>query len=265
MKQQRKPVQVGSSSIGDGKFAIWAGPCSVESLAQLRETAGQVKKLGATGLRGGLFKLRTDPEAFQGLGREAFEIARQVKREVGLPFVSEITDPRQLNDMYDVVDAYQVGSRNMHNYSLLQELSRIDKPVLLKRGLSATFKEWMLAAEYLIKGGNDRIILCERGIRTFETATRNTFDINAIALARLETPFPILADPSHGTGQARLVPSIALAAAAAGADGLLIEVHPDPANALSDGYQSLDFDAFGGLMNQLPKVLRALDRDLAVL
>lgn len=263
MNQKRKPVRVGSSIIGDGNFSVWAGPCSVESLTQFREAATQVKKLGATGLRGGVFKLRTDPSAFQGLGFEAFEIARQVKREVGLPFVSEITDPRQINDMFDVVDAFQVGSRNMHNYSLLQELSRVEKPVLLKRGLSATFKEWMLAAEYLIKGGNDNVILCERGIRTFETATRNTFDINAIALARLETPFPILADPSHGTGQARLVPHVALAAAAAGADGLLIEVHPDPAHALSDGYQSLDFDAFGGLMGKLPPVLRALDRDLA--
>jgi 3-deoxy-7-phosphoheptulonate synthase len=265
MNHTRKPVRVGSSSIGDGNFSIWAGPCSVESLAQLRQTANQVKKLGATGLRGGLFKLRTDPNAFQGLGPEAFNIVRQVKSEVGLPFVSEITDPRQLNDMYDIVDAFQVGSRNMHNYSLLQELSKINKPVLLKRGLSATFKEWMLAAEYLIKGGNDQIILCERGIRTFETATRNTFDINAIALAKLETPFPILADPSHGTGQARLVPAVALAAAAAGADGLLIEVHPDPAHALSDGYQSLDFEAFGGLMSKLPPLLKALDRDLAVL
>jgi 3-deoxy-7-phosphoheptulonate synthase len=264
MNHKRKPVKVGSTSIGDGSFSIWAGPCSVESLNQLQETASQVKKLGATGLRGGLYKLRTDPAAFQGLGRDAYQIVRQVTREVGLPFVSEITDPRQLNDMYDVVDAFQVGSRNMHNYSLLQELSRVEKPVLLKRGFSATFKEWMLAAEYLIKGGNDRIILCERGIRTFETATRNTFDINAIALAKAETGFPVFADPSHGTGQARLVPAIALAAAAAGADGLLIEVHPDPAHALSDGFQSLDFEEFGGLMKRLPRVLEALDRSLAV-
>jgi len=265
MKHKCKPVKVGSSIIGEGSFSIWAGPCSVESLAQLRETANQVKKLGATGLRGGLYKLRTDPNAFQGLGREAFGIVKEVKKETGLPFVSEVTDPRQIPDMYDVVDAFQVGSRNMHNYSLLQELSRLEKPILLKRGFSATFKEWMLAADYLIKGGNDRIILCERGIRTFETATRNTFDINAIAMAKLETPFPVLADPSHGTGQARLVPTVALAAAAAGADGLLIEVHPDPQNALSDGYQSLDFEAFAGLMKRIPRVLNALDRDLAEL
>lgn len=265
MKHKCKPVKVGSSIIGDGSFSTWAGPCSVESLDQFRQTAHYVKKMGATGLRGGLFKLRTDPSAFQGLGRGAYDIVREVKKEVGLPFVSEITDPRQLSDMFDVVDAFQVGSRNMHNYSLLQELSRIQKPILLKRGFSATFKEWMLAADYLIKGGNEQIILCERGIRTFETSTRNTFDINAIAMAKLETPFPVLADPSHGTGLSRLVPAISLAAAAAGADGLLIEVHPDPAKALSDGYQSLNFEQFGGLMTRLPRVLNALDRDLAEL
>lgn len=264
MKHNSKPVKVGSSIVGAGAFSIWAGPCSVESLEQFRETANQVKKLGATGLRGGLFKLRTDPTAFQGLGREAFQIARQVKQEVGLPFVSEITDPRAIEDMLDVVDAFQVGSRNMHNYALLKELAGTDKPVLLKRGFSATFKEWMLAADYLIKGGNDQIILCERGIRTFETATRNTFDINAIAMAKIETPFPVLADPSHGTGISKLVPAVALAAAAAGADGLLIEVHPNPEQALSDGYQSLDFPAFEGLMDRMPKLLHALDRRLAV-
>ncbi len=263
MNHKCKPVKVGSSSVGGGSFSIWAGPCSVESLSQLSETALAVKQMGATGLRGGLFKLRTDPTAFQGLGREAFDIVRSVKKQVGLPFVSEITDPRQVSDMFDVVDAFQVGSRNMHNYSLLQELSRIKKPILLKRGFSATFKEWMLAADYLIKGGNDQIILCERGIRTFETATRNTFDINAIAMAKLETPFPVLADPSHGTGQARLVPAVALAAAAAGADGLLIEVHPDPQHALSDGYQSLNFAEFDGLMKRMPRLLSAMDRSMA--
>lgn len=258
MDHKCKPVKVGSCSVGGGTFAVWAGPCSVESLQQFRATAEFVKDCGAVGLRGGLFKLRTDPMAFQGLGREAFEIVKTVKAEVGLPFVSEITDPRQISDLAPVVDAFQVGSRNMHNYSLLQELSRIKTPVFLKRGFSATFKEWMLAADYLVKGGNDQIVLCERGIRTFETATRNTFDINAIALAKLETPFPVLADPSHGTGQARLVPAISLAAAAAGADGLLIEVHPNPAEAKSDGYQSLDFSTFKNLMLKLDLLLKAL-------
>ena len=182
----------------------------MESTEQFSKVASEVKSKGAVGLRGGVFKLRTNPEAFQGLGREAYDIVKKVKAETGLPFVSEITDPRQIADLHDVVDAFQVGSRNMHNYSLLKELSHLKKPVLLKRGLAALFKEWMLAADYLVQGGNDNIILCERGIRTFETATRNTFDINAIVLAKKETHFPVLADPSHGTGIAALVPGVAL-------------------------------------------------------
>jgi 3-deoxy-7-phosphoheptulonate synthase len=265
MNHNFRVVKVGHSIVGGGSFSVWGGPCSVESLEQFSKTAQTVRKLGGTGLRGGLYKLRTDPESFQGLGTAAFEIVKQVKQETGLPFVSEITDPRQISDFLDVVDAFQVGSRNMHNYALLKELGQVKKPVLLKRGLAATFKEWMLAAEYLVKGGNEAVILCERGIRTFETGTRNTFDINAIALAKQETPFPILADPSHGTGMASLVPSVALAAAAAGADGLLIEVHPDPKHAMSDGFQSLDFNQFENLMDKLPKLLAALDRKMATI
>jgi 3-deoxy-7-phosphoheptulonate synthase len=257
-------VKVGSSIIGGGPFSVWAGPCSVESLEQFKSTAKEVKHFGGAGLRGGLFKLRTDPAAFQGLGREAYDIAKQVKTEVQLPFVSEITDPRQINDLFEVVDAFQVGSRNMHNYALLKELAQVKKPVLLKRGFAATFKEWMLAADYLVKGGNEAVILCERGIRTFETSTRNTFDINSIALAKAETGFPVLADPSHATGRADLVIPVSLAAAAAGADGLLVEVHPDPSKAKSDGYQSLNFKQFETLMTKLPKLLQALDRKMAV-
>ena len=260
MNQKAKTVTVGSSVVGGGPFSVWAGPCSVESLAQFSSVAQEVKRWGGAGLRGGVYKLRTDPTAFQGLGREAYDIIKKVKAESGLAFVSEITDPRQIADLHDIVDAFQVGSRNMHNYSLLKELSHLQKPILLKRGLSALFKEWMLAADYLVRGGNENIILCERGIRTFETATRNTFDINAIVLAKLESPFPVLADPSHGTGLAKLVP----AAAAAGADGLLIEVHPDPSQAMSDGYQSLNFAEFAKLMTTLPKLLHALDRKMAV-
>lgn len=263
MNHKQRSVKIGSTTVGDGSFSVWAGPCSIESAEQFTLTAKTVKKFGASALRGGLYKLRTDPTAFQGLGREAFEIAKKVKSELNMPFVSEVTDPRQITDLLDVVDMFQVGSRNMHNYALLKELGQFKKPVLLKRGLSATFKEWMLAAEYLVKGGNEDIVLCERGIRTFETATRNTFDINAIALAKQEAPFPVLADPSHGTGIAKLVPAVALAAAAAGADGLLIEVHPHPSTALSDGYQSLDFKQFEDLMSKLPKLLAALDRKLA--
>lgn len=265
MKHNSKPVKVGSSTIGDGSFSVWAGPCSIESREQFLATAHEVKKRGGVGLRGGLFKLRTDPTSFQGLGEKAFEIVKQVKQEAQLPFVSEVTDPRQIADFMDIVDVFQVGSRNMHNYSLLKELSLVKKPVLLKRGLAATFKEWMLAADYLLKGGNDQIILCERGIRTFETSTRNTFDINSIALAKHESPFPVLADPSHGTGMAKIVSQVALAAAAAGADGLLIEVHPEPAKALSDGYQSLNFEQYSDLMNRLPKLLAAIDRKMATL
>ncbi|MGZ3722598.1 MAG: 3-deoxy-7-phosphoheptulonate synthase [Bdellovibrionales bacterium] len=265
MAAQSKVIQLGSTRIGGGGFSVLAGPCAVESAEQFAAVAREVKRVGAVGLRGGVFKLRTNPEAFQGLGREAYDIVKKVKAETGMAFVSEITDPRQVADLHDVVDAFQVGSRNMHNYSLLKELSHLRKPVLLKRGLSALFKEWMLAADYLVQGGNENVILCERGIRTFETSTRNTFDINAIVLAKRESPFPILADPSHGTGIAALVPGVALAAAAAGADGLLIEVHPNPAQALSDGYQSLNFQEFEALMTKLPKLLAALDRKMEIL
>ena len=263
MNHKFNVVKVGPDLVGGGPFTVWAGPCSVESEEQFRATATVVKRNGGVGLRGGLYKLRTDPTAFQGLGREAYGMVQAIKHEFELPFISEVTDPRQIEDLMDVTDVFQVGSRNMYNYALLQELGRIDRPILLKRGLSATFKEWMMATEYLVKGGNDRVILCERGIRTFETSTRNTFDINAIALAKIETPFPVLADPSHGTGRADLVGAIALAAAAAGADGMIVEVHPDPSQAKSDGPQSLNFEQFENLMQRLPRVLAALDRKLA--
>ncbi len=265
MKQISKVVKIGSSQLGGGPFSVWAGPCSIESDLQISTIAKEVKRLGGVGLRGGLYKLRTDPTQFQGMGPDAYEIIRKAKAEFGLPFVSEITDPRQIDDLHDIVDMFQVGSRNMYNYALLKELGTLRKPVLLKRGLSALFKEWMLAANYLARGGNEEIVLCERGIRTFETATRNTFDINAIALAKLETPYPVLADPSHGTGRADLVIPVALAAAAAGADGLLVEVHPEPAKALSDGYQSLNLPQFESLMEQLPKILTAMNRNMATL
>ncbi|NCN42150.1 3-deoxy-7-phosphoheptulonate synthase [bacterium] len=253
-------MRIGQLEVGGPQFTVIAGPCSVESREQFFQTSSFVKSKGAQALRGGLFKLRTDPSTFQGLGVNAYQLAKEVKSELGLPFISEITDPRQMSDLDDVVDAYQVGSRNMHNYSLLKELGMSNKPVLLKRGLAALFKEWILAAEHIVKSGNDQIILCERGIRTFETSTRNTLDLNSVALAKQETHFPVLADPSHGTGMASLVTPMALASAAAGADGLLIEVHPDPSKALSDGFQSLNFEQFENLMNRLNLVLPALDR-----
>ena len=179
-----------------------------------------------------------------------------------MPFISEITDPRQIADMMDFVDVFQVGSRNMHNYALLKELGQTDKPVLLKRGFAGTIKEWLLAADYVVKGGNENVALCERGIRTFETATRNTFDINAIAYIKQNSSFPVIADTSHGTGETSLVTPVALASAAAGADGLLIETHPNPAEAQSDGFQALNFDQFEDLMTSLPKVLEAVGKKM---
>ncbi|RME17496.1 MAG: 3-deoxy-7-phosphoheptulonate synthase [Bdellovibrio sp.] len=256
------PVKVGPWTIGGEKFTIIAGPCSIESYEHFLETAQAVKQRGAAMLRGGLFKLRTHPDSFQGLEAEGLDLAKRVLQEVQLPFFSEVTDPRQIGDLMDVVDVFQVGSRNMYNYSLLKELGQVSKPVLLKRSFSGTIKEWLLAAEYIAKAGNSQIILCERGIRTFETATRNTFDINAIAFIKQNSPFPILADPSHGTGKRSLVTPVALAATAAGADGLLLEVHPQPDQALSDGYQTLNFDEFENLVEKTKKLLPLLGRQL---
>lgn len=265
MTEKASPVKVGQISIGgnNGGFAVIAGPCSIESQEQMSTIAESVKSNGAVALRGGMFKLRTDPNSFQGLGREAFEIVRKVKASTNLPFFCEVTDPRQISDMMEFVDAFQVGSRNMHNYALLKELGQTDKPVLLKRGFSGLVKEWILAADYVVSGGNDQVILCERGIRTFETCTRNTFDLNAIAHVKEYSSYPVVADPSHATGDSRLVIPMSLAAAAAGADGLIVEVHHQPDQAKSDGFQALDLDQFKTLMIRLEKVLSALDRTLA--
>jgi 3-deoxy-7-phosphoheptulonate synthase len=262
MNQRTRTVKVGASVVGAGGFSVFAGPCSIESREQFAETSTFVKKHGAIGLRGGVFKLRTNPASFQGLGEKAYDIAREIKLATGLPFVSEVTDPRQISDLEGVVDMFQVGSRNMHNYALLKELGATQKPVLLKRGFAALMKEWILAADYIVQSGNDRVILCERGIRTFETATRNTFDINAIVYAKQNSSFPVIADPSHATGDAKMVTPVALAAAAAGADGLLVEVHPRPSEALSDGYQSLTFTQFEDLMSGLKKILPAVGKEL---
>jgi 3-deoxy-7-phosphoheptulonate synthase len=255
-------VQVGPYKIGGPDFVVMAGPCSIESLDQFSQTAEFVKEHGAVMLRGGMFKLRTNPETFQGMGSDAFSIVREVKARVGLPFVSEITDPRQVEAFAELVDVFQVGSRNMHNYALLKELGQVNKPVLLKRGFSGLISEWLLSAEYLVKHGNPNVVLCERGIRTFETATRNTFDLNAIAYVKQNSSFPVIADPSHATGQTSLVTPMALAAAAAGADGIIVEVHPNPAVALSDGAQALTLPLFSELMTKLEKLLTALDRPL---
>lgn len=257
------PVAIGPYLVGGHDFAVVAGPCSIESRDQFLMTGQAVRDAGAIMLRGGMFKLRTDPKSFQGLGQDAYSVAKDVKSRLGMPFISEVTDIREIEPMLNVVDVFQVGSRNMHNYALLKELGQAGKPILLKRGFSALIKEWLLAAEYLEKHGNSQIVLCERGIRTFETATRNTFDLNAIAYIKQTTGLPVIADPSHATGARELVTPMALAAAAAGADGIIVEVHPKPAEALSDGFQALTFADFKDLMWQLERVLTALDRGVA--
>ncbi len=257
-----RPVKVGSVPIGGGPFVVIAGPCAVESGELLAETSRAVARAGASLLRGGIYKLRTSPSSFQGLGREGLEMVRGIKEELGLPLVTEVTDPRHLESMLDVVDMLQVGSRNMFNYPLLSEVGKTGKPVLLKRGFSARVEEWLLAAEYIQREGNEEIVLCERGIRTFETVTRNTLDLASVAWVRSRHPFPVLVDPSHATGLRELVEPMALAAAAAGADGLLVEVHPRPEEALSDGRQSLDTAGFERLMSRLSALLSALDRPL---
>ena len=255
---QTKIVKIGDHEVGGENFSLFAGPCSIESEAQLQTTADHVKLNGAQVLRGGVFKLRTSPDSFQGLGENAFEMVKSVKKSTNMPFITEVTDPRQIGDLMDIADCFQVGSRNMHNYELLKELGTIDKPVMLKRGFSGLIKEWLYSAEYIQKNGNDNVILCERGIRTFETQTRNTFDISAIAFVKQNTNLPIIADPSHATGIRSLVKPMALAAAAAGADGVIIEVHPDPDKAFSDGMQTLNFNEFTDLTNSLNKLVPVL-------
>ncbi len=257
-----RAVRVGSVTIGGGPFVVIAGPCAVESKDLFLETARAVRASGASLLRGGIFKLRTAPSSFQGLGREGLEEIRAVKEELGLPLVTEVTDPRHLESMLPVVDMLQVGSRNMFNYPLLSEAGKTGKPILLKRGFSARLEEWVLAAEYILKEGNEDVVLCERGIRTFETATRNTLDLASAAWIKARFPFPVIVDPSHATGLRELVEPMALAAAAAGTDGLLVEVHPRPDRALSDGRQSLDLEGFRRLTERLRSLLSALDRPL---
>src|ERR1700693_6113070 len=251
VKPERSVVNVGGVSIGGPGVVIIAGPCSVESREQLLSTAHAVKRAGATMLRGGAYKPRTSPYDFQGLGLEALKILREAREETGLPVVTEVMSTEDVDTICEYVDMLQVGARNMQNFALLRRLATVNKPVLLKRGPSATVKEWLLAAEYLLSGGNSEVVLCERGIRTFETEMRNTFDLAAVALARDLSHLPVIADPSHGTGRRSLIPAMSRAAIAAGADGVMIEVHPCPERALSDGMQALDLKSFVLLMEQL--------------
>ena len=242
------------TKIGGGHFQLIAGPCSVESREQIIEVARAVKAAGATILRGGAFKPRTSPYAFQGLKAEGIELLLEAKRETGLPIVTEIMDGSHL-PLFEDVDIIQVGARNMQNFELLKELGQLNKPILLKRGLANTLQELLMSAEYIMAGGNQNVILCERGIRTFETATRNTMDISAVPVLHELSHLPVIVDPSHGTGKVRLVKPMALAAAAAGADGLIIEVHNDPQHALCDGPQSLTPEAFSELAGSVRSIL----------
>ncbi|WP_352407781.1 3-deoxy-7-phosphoheptulonate synthase [Acetoanaerobium noterae] len=228
---------------------IIAGPCAIESHDQLLETARFIKSKGVKILRGGAYKPRTSPFAFQGMRKEGLEILKAVKKEVGIMAVTEAIDEKSLSEVYEVSDMIQIGSRNMQNFSLLVEAGKQDKPILLKRGMSATIKEWIHAAEYIAKQGNTKIIMCERGIRTFNDYTRNTMDIAAIPIIKQETGLKVIADPSHGTGKRNLILPMSLASLAAGADGLIIEVHPQPEDALSDGDQSLNFEEFSNLIS----------------
>ncbi len=248
---ERTVVKIGSVAIGAGQPVVIAGPCSVESYEQVLATARAVKAAGAVILRGGAYKPRTSPYDFQGLGLEALQILRQVRQETGLPIVSEILSTDDIEVVAEHVDMLQVGARNMQNFALLRRLGQLRKPVLLKRSPAATVKEWLLAAEYLLAGGNGQVVLCERGIRSYDPALRNTLDLAGMALARQLSHLPVIADPSHATGRRDLIPAMCRAALAAGADGLIIEVHPDPQNALSDGMQSLDFPAFTQLMETM--------------
>lgn len=253
----------GGQKIGDGSLCIMAGPCSVESEEQLNGIAEKVKKSGATFLRGGAFKPRTSPYAFQGLKAEGLDLLKEARRVTGLPIVTEIMRVSHI-DMFENVDIIQVGARNMQNFELLKELGKIDKPILLKRGLAATIEEFLMSAEYIMAGGNDKVILCERGIRTYETATRNTLDISAVPVLRKLTHLPIIVDPSHASGKSWLVEPLAMAAVAAGVDGLMIEVHNDPPHALSDGAQSLTPEQFDLVARRVFAMKKAYDEAMNI-
>jgi len=253
-------VPLGNHAVGAGAFAVIAGPCSVEGPEMLLETARAVRDAGASALRGGAFKPRTSPYAFRGLGEPALDMLAAVRAETGLPVVTEVLDTRHVARVAEVADVLQIGTRNMQNFALLSEVGGTGKPILLKRGMSATLEDFLLAAEYVLSRGNGAVILCERGIRTFERAMRYTLDIGAVPYLKRETHLPVIVDPSHAAGARDLVPALALAAVAAGADGLLVEVHPDPDAARSDGEQSLDLETFGGMMRDVRAVRGALAR-----
>ena len=263
VKEEDTIVKVGPLEIGNGRLVMMAGPCSVDTEENVMETARAVKAAGAHILRGGAFKPRSSPYAFRGHGEKGLKILAEARAETGLPIVTEVMDARDVDLVARYADVLQIGSRNMQNFALLDEVGKAHKPVLLKRGMWATIEEWLLAAEYILSHGNRDVILCERGIRSYETATRFTFDINAIPVIKRVSHLPIIGDPSHATGKWYLVPPIALAAVAAGVDGLLIEVHPNPDQALSDGPQSLTPANFEKLMEQVRTLAEAMGRPVA--
>ncbi|WP_294400912.1 3-deoxy-7-phosphoheptulonate synthase [uncultured Clostridium sp.] len=255
-------VDVNGIKIGGRKIAVIAGPCSVESEEQIIGIAKEVKELGANFLRGGAFKPRTSPYAFQGLKYEGLKLLNKAKEKTGLPIVTELMSPYDIETFVENVDVIQVGARNMQNFDLLKELGKINKPILLKRGLSATIEEWLMSAEYIMAGGNENVILCERGIRTFETYTRNTLDLSAVPAVKKLSHLPVVIDPSHSAGKYWMVEPLAKAAVAVGADGLIIEVHNDPANALCDGPQSIKPKKFAKLMEELKPIAAAVGREI---
>ena len=250
-------IDLGNAKIGGGHFAMIAGPCSVENEDQIIQVAWAVKEAGAAILRGGAYKPRTSPYAFQGLGTQGLELLRAARKATGLPICTELMDLRHLDEFHDI-DIIQIGARNMQNFDLLKEVGKTDKPILLKRGLSSTIQEWLMSAEYIMSEGNEKIILCERGIRTYETATRNTLDLSCVPILHELTHLPVVVDPSHATGKAKLVAPMAAAAVASGADGLMIEVHNDPAHALCDGAQSLTPDKFAEVAKQVRVIREAM-------
>lgn len=258
-----RPIEiVPGLTVGGVRLVIMAGPCSIESPEMLNDCGRNVKKMGARVLRGGAFKPRTSPYDFQGLGDEGVEILRTAKSELQIPVITEVMDVRKVEAVSQVADIIQVGARNMQNYPLLIELGNCGRPVLLKRGPSARLKELILAAEYIMKSGNEKVILCERGIRTFEDATRNTLDISSVPVLKSETHLPVIIDPSHAAGNSRYVSALAMAGIAAGADGLIVEVHPDPEHALSDADQQLTYDQFAVLIKKITMMAIAMERSI---
>jgi 3-deoxy-7-phosphoheptulonate synthase len=262
VKRANTLVAIGPVVVGGRNIVVMAGPCSVESRWQVLDVAHRVKAAGARVLRGGAFKPRTSPYAFQGLEEEGLKLLAEARRETGLPVITEVMEPDKVDVVAEHADVLQIGARNVQNFSLLRRVGEAGKPVLLKRGMSTSIQEWLLSAEYVLAGGNPNVILCERGIRTFETATRFTLDLNAVPVLKKLTHLPVVVDPSHGTGHWEYVESMAMAGIAAGADGLLIEVHPKPEEALSDGPQSLKPDKFAALMGRVRKIAQAVDRDI---